>query len=422
MKSINSFINKYKKEIFFFVIIIIISIIIIYLKNKESFSVCHTSSPIEGSATPLYHDQKNWQLLSVEHSGKTHSVAPGTYLRYGKDYKTSYRDMIISDDNDDIKANNNLFCDPIRGTVKKLYRFVLKPNNIEQEQAEIYNPSEYERSYSSVWDNNKIGTGHAQSTLDSQLAWCSKHNVIGQYMTIDLGFVHIVKGVVTQGRGGNTQWSNQRVTRYKVSYSTNNVNYTPISNGKVFNGNTDSDTKRENLFYPDIQARYIRIYPQSWEHHMSMRAGVIIKPVYKGFKVFNPAEKTRSYSSIYDNRFINSRLFVDHAGWAGKKKDVGDFMSFKLDEPKMITGVIIESPGYSYAISPARHTEWLTKYKVSYIKPDEGIIDNAPEYFAKYYVISKQIRFQQSFLYKIITFFHNRAIIEVKLSIRPIWS
>ena len=41
-------------------------------------------------------------------------------------------------------------------------------------------------------------------------------------------------------------------------------------------------------------------------------------------------------------------------------------------------------------------------------------IENASEYFSKYYVISKHLRFQQSVLYKIINFFHNRAIDSAK--------
>jgi hypothetical protein len=39
--------------------------------------------------------------------------------------------------------------------------------------AHVVNPDELKRSYSSVASNDAIGTGHAQSMLNSPLAWCS---------------------------------------------------------------------------------------------------------------------------------------------------------------------------------------------------------------------------------------------------------
>ena len=82
-------------------------------------------------------------------------------------------------------------------------------------EEKILNPPESARSYSSVWDNNRIGTAHARSKLDSPQAWSARRNDRNQWMTIDLGSTQDVRGVVTQGRKEYSRWSNQFVKTFK---------------------------------------------------------------------------------------------------------------------------------------------------------------------------------------------------------------
>ena len=88
------------------------------------------------------------------------------------------------------------------------------------------NPKESARSYSSVFENNPIGTGHAQSMLDSKQAWSvgAGKNDENQWMTIDLGSIKPVGGVVTQGR--SISCANQMVTSFKVGYSIDGTQFT----------------------------------------------------------------------------------------------------------------------------------------------------------------------------------------------------
>ena len=53
--------------------------------------------------------------------------------------------------------------------------------------------------------------------LDSPSSWVSKTNDVNQWMSMDLGAVHTVSGVVTQGRGDADEW----VTHFTIGYSTN---------------------------------------------------------------------------------------------------------------------------------------------------------------------------------------------------------
>ena len=145
----------------------------------------------------------------------------------------------------------------------------------------ILNPPEEKRSYSSIYGNNNIGTGHARSMLYSLQSWSPKLNILGEYMTIDLEEDKTVIGTIIQGRQDKKQY----VKTYKVSTSIDGINYNFITEtgtssikfyGKTFEGNTDQSTEKLNEFNTPIQARYIRYYPETWYGSMSMRAGVIV--------------------------------------------------------------------------------------------------------------------------------------------------
>jgi len=88
-------------------------------------------------------------------------------------------------------------------------------------------------------------------------------------MQIDLGDETIVAGVVTQGRSESTQG----MTEFAVKYSMDNMDWSDI------NSDLQGSTSGEHLtqeFPSMVMARYIRIFPQNWEGHISMRAGLLV--------------------------------------------------------------------------------------------------------------------------------------------------
>merc|ERR1719230_701734 len=80
---------------------------------------------------------------------------------------------------------------------------------------------ENKRSYSSVYNNEKPGTGHGRSTLNSPQAWSARHNQAGQWIQFDLGKPWMVAGTVIQPRNGHSQY----VTEYTVSTSMDGKNW-----------------------------------------------------------------------------------------------------------------------------------------------------------------------------------------------------
>lgn len=94
-----------------------------------------------------------------------------------------------------------------------------------------------------------------------------QHN---SWIEVDLGGLTRVTGIATQGRRTYTQW----VTSYTVSYS-NDRQYWKFceesGTSKIFTGNTDKTTVVTHYFENQIAARYVRLWPQSYSVHPSLR-------------------------------------------------------------------------------------------------------------------------------------------------------
>ena len=78
---------------------------------------------------------------------------------------------------------------------------------------------------SSQWDANHAaiqGRLHFKKSGAKQGAWSAKTNDLNQWLRIDLGndFTKVSR-VGSQGRDGHDQW----VTKYKLQYSTDDVNF-----------------------------------------------------------------------------------------------------------------------------------------------------------------------------------------------------
>jgi hypothetical protein len=128
---------------------------------------------------------------------------------------------------------------------------------------------------SSCWDwwVTQVGKSyHSLPKINSANSWCAQRNDQDQWLQIDLEEKKDVVGVATQGR----TWGNQWVTTYKVSVSDDGKDFTEVECGRIFDGNTDSNTKVRNYFTTPVKARYIRVHPMTWVGHISLRMGVLI--------------------------------------------------------------------------------------------------------------------------------------------------
>lgn len=100
-------------------------------------------------------------------------------------------------------------------------------------------------------------------------AWCVGKSKSKDFVQISFAHVHYIRGIATQGRHG----VQQRVTKYKVYYSTDCLNF--LTDGKEYAGNFDQEAVVVHLFDKPVKAKCIRINPTKFHDYMSMRFDVI---------------------------------------------------------------------------------------------------------------------------------------------------
>ena len=108
--------------------------------------------------------------------------------------------------------------------------------------------------------------------LDSATGWSARILQVGQNMTINLKSEQLIFGVVTQGRKDCLEW----VASFKAQTSFDGRNYTDVDGGQEFMANIGPNAKVEVCFGKAVHAKYVRLLPQTWSTHMSMRAAVLV--------------------------------------------------------------------------------------------------------------------------------------------------
>ncbi|XP_054031043.1 adipocyte enhancer-binding protein 1 [Dryobates pubescens] len=112
-------------------------------------------------------------------------------------------------------------------------------------------------------------------------AWCAEDDGSrAQWLEVDSRRSTKFSGVVTQGR--DSQIHEDFVTSFYVGFSNDSQTWVMYSNGyeeMKFYGNVDKDTPVLTEFPEPVVARYIRIYPLTWNGSLCMRLEVLGCPL-----------------------------------------------------------------------------------------------------------------------------------------------
>ena len=65
----------------------------------------------------------------------------------------------------------------------------------------------------------------------------------------------------------------QRVTSYYISYSSDYTYWVYLPT--LYIGNSDQFTTKTNNLPPNTVARFVRLRPQAWHHHIALRFDVV---------------------------------------------------------------------------------------------------------------------------------------------------
>ncbi|XP_078374843.1 asialoglycoprotein receptor 2-like [Oculina patagonica] len=170
---------------------------------------------------------------------------------------------------------------------------------------------------SSTWSANHAaqqGRLHFQATGIKAGAWSAATNDADQWLQVHMiGPYTRVTGVATQGK--NAHLPGEWVTKYRLRYSDDGVNYQyykQLKQGKtadkIIDGNTDQDSVVYHEINPPISARLIRFRPVAWHNHISMRVELY------GCRVLFQCPPTWS---AYEGSCY--KLFTDEKDWNSAK-------------------------------------------------------------------------------------------------------
>jgi energy-converting hydrogenase Eha subunit E len=220
----------------------------------------------------------------------------------------------------------------------------------------VLNPPEEARQYSSVWDGDPRGQGHARSMLDSQQAWSAGQNRVGEWMVIDAGNVVRLIGIVVMTRGHSC--TDQLVQTLRVEVSDNGVAWREVSAGLATGLNPNDSTRQAHLRLPtEVRARLVRLTVLAWHAHISLRAGLLIAEEQQPSRlpsierVLNPPEEARQYSSVWDGDPRgqgHARSMLDsQQAWSAGQNRVGEWMVIDAGNVVRLIGIVVMTRGHS---------------------------------------------------------------------------
>ena len=201
--------------------------------------------------------------------------------------------------------------------------------------------------------------------------WAADVNEIGKWYQMDNGKIADIVGVAIMGRKtGDDQW----VKTFKVKYYDAGT-WKDVDGGATFTGNTDRDTQVEAKFATPVKTRYIRIYPQTWNKHMSLRAGLITNSTLEksALKLLNIPAGKRAASSWWknnDNPSWHPQKGVLNSGTGWHIKSGGDpkvqWYEMQVDTPTDVAGVALQGRGDGDDPSKSYHWQWITSFTAMY--------------------------------------------------------
>jgi hypothetical protein len=216
---------------------------------------------------------------------------------------------------------------------------------------------------------------HNTGRLDGNL-WASESNEVGKWYQMDNGKIAKIVGLAIKGRksGADQSWGPQFVKTFKVKYH-DNGEWKDVDGGATFDGNVDHDTLVEAMFATPVTTRYIRIYPQTWNKHMSLRSGLITNDTLdaSAHKLLNIPAGKRAASSWWHNNndanwHPNKGVLGSGTGWhpkASRATDGSEWYELQMDSPTDVTGVALQGRGGDNK-THSWDFQWITTFTAQY--------------------------------------------------------
>jgi hypothetical protein len=125
----------------------------------------------------------------------------------------------------------------------------------------------------STGSSDPFGTYHFTPWLNSDLGWAAQTLDANQYITLSYDDPAYIKGIVVQPRAASGgQW----ITTANILTSLTGTSYTTaLTNTNINNSITDDN---RIIFSTPIFAKYVKLVPVTWNNHITLRMGLLVKP------------------------------------------------------------------------------------------------------------------------------------------------
>ncbi|KAI5097674.1 coagulation factor VIII [Silurus meridionalis] len=105
-------------------------------------------------------------------------------------------------------------------------------------------------------------------------AWRPKSSNPYEWLQVDFQVVKRVTGIVTQG--AKSVFTSMMVTEFSISVSDDGHSWAMVTEPgtqqeKIFEGNSEHDEQKLNVFEPPLFTRFIRIHPKGWVNDIALR-------------------------------------------------------------------------------------------------------------------------------------------------------
>ncbi|XP_067401903.1 LOW QUALITY PROTEIN: adipocyte enhancer-binding protein 1 [Emydura macquarii macquarii] len=130
-------------------------------------------------------------------------------------------------------------------------------------------------------------------------AWCAEDDTRAHWIEVDTRRTTKFTGVITQGR--DSQIHDDFVTAFYVGFSNDSQSWVMYSNGyeeMLFHGNVDKDTPVLTEFPEPMVARFLRVYPQTWNGSLCMRLEVLGCPLSTVSSYYSQQNEVTSTDSL----------------------------------------------------------------------------------------------------------------------------
>lgn len=178
------------------------------------------------------------------------------------------------------------------------------------------------------------------------------------WIQVDLQKIFILSGIQTQG--ASKYFTQYYIKEFFVAYSKNNKKWNVYKGNstaihKLFDGNSDSSSIKENQFEPPIAARYIRLFPTKFYNQPALRMELLGCEIQgcsaplgmENYNIKNEQITASSYkSSWYSSSWLPSLARLNKAGsvnaWQAKSNNNQQWLQIDFLLTKKITGVMTQ--------------------------------------------------------------------------------